>query len=169
MRASSSANLAWLQRNISAVCCSMDAHEVQPGVRMHIVLLPSGVAPALQIVTERPTPVHTANVPDVWFPPSMRPIASSAPDNYVARYTAFVCRKRDVDVKLLICSDDEVAAHIDGKKVCVWQAYAPAERDTVSATTGLGCAAALPLQMLTRVYILSAVECACACRHRSGA
>jgi hypothetical protein len=71
----------------------------------------------LQIATEKPTPVHSVSVPDVWFWESLSPLIGGIADDYIIQYTAFVCRKRETDIKLLICTQDEVEAHINGKKV----------------------------------------------------
>jgi hypothetical protein len=38
-------------------------------------------------------------------------------DDYVVRYTAFVCQKRRTEISLLLCSDDQAVAFIDGTKV----------------------------------------------------
>jgi hypothetical protein len=85
---------------------------------------------ALQIVSEQVAPVASANVADVWFPPSSSAIIASAPDDYIVRYTAFLCRKRETDVKLLLCSSDEVVAHVDGKQVrCAGCVTSVAQRD----------------------------------------
>lgn len=71
----------------------------------------------LQIVSEGIAPVKSMNVPDVWYPASGAPIMEGVDRDYIVRYTAFVCHKRDVNVKVLLCSADEAAVHIDGQKV----------------------------------------------------
>jgi hypothetical protein len=71
----------------------------------------------MQILVQKPQPVHVENVPDVFFQESIEPIFASVPDNYIAEYTAFVCHSRDVHVQLLLCSADEVVAHINRRRV----------------------------------------------------
>lgn len=65
---------------------------------------------------KQPKPVHTFNVDEVWFPRRKGAIVTMIADDYTVRYTSFLCFRREVDIRLLICSSDEVVAHIDGRK-----------------------------------------------------
>lgn len=71
----------------------------------------------MQILTTSPQPVYTVNVESVWFPQSIAPIIPAYPDDYTIRYTAFLCYRREVDIRLTICSSDQVVAHVNGQKV----------------------------------------------------
>jgi hypothetical protein len=65
-------------------------------------------------------PVATWNVDDVYFAAgtqSMMPGSLGIVDDYVIRYTAFVCQQRRTEISLLLCSDDQAVAFIDGTKV----------------------------------------------------
>lgn len=66
---------------------------------------------------EKPLPVLAKNVPDVFFRESSEPIFEGIEDDYIVQYEAHVCHPRDVHVKLVVCSNDQAAVHINGRKV----------------------------------------------------
>eukprot|EP00892_Ulva_mutabilis_P011280 jgi/Ulvmu1/8524/UM044_0058.1 len=70
-----------------------------------------------KILREKPVPVHAENVPDVFFRESSEPIFKGVQDDYVAQYEAHMCHPRDVHIKLVVCSSDEVAVHMNGRQV----------------------------------------------------
>jgi hypothetical protein len=63
-------------------------------------------------------PVASWSVPDVYFTQSMLPAELRIADDYVVRYTAFICQHRTTGVAVLLCSDDQVMVLVDGKQVC---------------------------------------------------
>ena len=80
------------------------------------------------------------NTDDVWFPETSAPIVASIADDYVVRYTSYVCFKRAVNLRLLLCSSDPVKVHINGKQV---RCPHPVKRVQRSQACAYCCPAAL--------------------------
>ena len=69
--------------------------------------------------------MHAQNVPDVFFRESSEPIFANVTDDYIAEYSAFLCHRRDVQVKVVVCSSDEVVVHVNHRKVRLPGAFHP--------------------------------------------